>query len=50
MTEEEILIELARLHRAVEEKVRRQQRGELFERLEACVADCQQSAGAIREK
>ena len=36
MTEEEILLELARLHRAVEEKGRRRQRGELFERVDAC--------------
>ena len=37
MTEEEILLELARLHQAVEEKVRRRQRGELFDRVAACV-------------
>jgi hypothetical protein len=37
MTEEEILRELARLHRAVEEKVRRRQRGELFDRVDAGV-------------
>ena len=37
MTEEEILLELARLHRAVEEKAQRRQRGELFKRVDACV-------------
>ena len=37
MSEDEILIELARLHQAVKEKIRRRQRGELFHRVDACV-------------
>ena len=37
MTEDEILIELARLHRAVEEKIRREQRGELFTQVDECI-------------